>query len=156
MNQTIKKVLNWAIKHLTKVTCKQNDNLRGFPEFPVSTSSDQDILKTKSSNQATFLILIAVADGFTGLVVATTPCICLGPSTTPRIEETFKLFISMEKFSYKDEQTIHTSVKCCNLNGVAARTSSAYGCNQTLLQRAPPSNQEKRARKRVGNARLHE
>ena len=69
----IKKVLNWAIKHLTKVTCKQNDNLQRFPGFPVSASSDKDVLKTKSSDQATFLILIAVADGSTGLMVVTTP-----------------------------------------------------------------------------------
>ena len=74
VNQTIKKVLNWAIKHLTKVTCKHNDNLQGFPGFPVSASSDQDVLKTKSSDQATLLILIAVADGSTGLMVVTTPC----------------------------------------------------------------------------------
>ena len=52
MNQTIKKVLNLAIKHLTKVTCKQNDNLQRFPGFPVSTSSNQDM---KSSYQSTFL-----------------------------------------------------------------------------------------------------
>ena len=50
VNQTIKKVFNWVIKHLTKVTCKQNNNWQGFPGFPVSTSSDQDILKTKSSD----------------------------------------------------------------------------------------------------------
>ena len=50
MNQAIKKVLNWAIKHLTKVTFKQNDNSQGFMGFPISTSSGQDILKMKSSH----------------------------------------------------------------------------------------------------------
>ena len=52
VSQALKKVLNWAIKHLTKVTYKQNDKLQGF--F-VSTSNNQDILKTKSNNQGTFL-----------------------------------------------------------------------------------------------------
>ena len=40
-------------------------------------------------------------------------------------------------------------MKYCNLIGAAtiaaADTSSVYGCDQTLLQRAPPSNQKKRA-----------
>ena len=38
VNQTIKKVLNWAIKHLTKATCKQNDNLQGFPVSNIKQS----------------------------------------------------------------------------------------------------------------------
>lgn len=44
-------------------------------------------------------------------------------------------------------------VKYCNLIGAAtiaaAHTSLIYGCYQTLLQRASPSNQKKRARKKV-------
>ena len=49
-------------------------------------------------------------------------------------------------------------MKYCDLIGaatiVAAHTSSVYGCDQTLLQRVPPSNQKSERRKRVGNARL--
>ena len=39
---------------------------------------------------------------------------------------------------------------------VAAHTSSVYGCDQTLLQQVPPSNQTSEQRKGVSYARLSE